>query len=175
MEQNLRRILENEKRKLMRILGVAITNAPSKLIGPSDLAFDTLTLDANGDRLFIPAKPLSANPVLRTRLQSQYRDLVGMIGANPSPIQHFGLNNNEIILAFGDSLAGNHFLSGTFRLVIDFGNAGASTVHQDFHIFAKNGKSMGPQLKISFMHDLLGGNYSGKLEADFPVDKKKES
>jgi hypothetical protein len=58
--------------------------------------------------------------------------------------------------------------------VIDFGNAGASTVHQDFHIFAKNGKSMGSQLKISFMHDLLGGNYSGKLDADFPVERKKE-
>lgn len=164
-----RRTLENEKRRFIRIIDRAIGGALTRLLEPSDLAIAQLHLNADGSRLVAPGKHLAPTAFAKAKIVAAYKDLVALIGQANSPLQQFGLKKPELILNFGDSMASDYFLSGSFKLHINFEKPGSSTVEQQFHLFAKRGKTLGVQMKIGFSHDIGGNGYAGKLDVDFPV------
>jgi hypothetical protein len=168
-----RRILENDKRKLIKIIERAIGSAMTRLLEPADLAIVGLGLNAEGSRLTAPAKQLTPTAFAKAKAISTYKELLGLIAQPNSSLQQFGLSKPEILLNFGDSLADGYFLSGSFKLNFDFAKPALSSVEQHFHLFAKQGKSLGVQVKIQFRHTLAGEGYAGKLEVDFPVSKSE--
>ncbi|HEX2898294.1 MAG TPA: hypothetical protein VHS96_01105 [Bacteroidia bacterium] len=170
VDQKTRRVLENDKRRLARVVDRAIGSALARLLEPSDLSLRQLQLNAEGTRLIAPTKKLAETAFGKAKILATYKDLVALIG-QPNTLQQLGLKKSEIVLNFGDSLPGNYFFSGSFKLTIDRERSNASKVEQSFHPFGKQGKTLGVQMKVSFGHDLAGNSYSGQLEADFPVSK----
>jgi hypothetical protein len=168
-----KRLLENAKARVVRALERAIGTSMAKLLEPQYLAFQDLELHQDGSRVIVPTRNVPASDFLQRSLQANYRDVVDVAGAADGPLKKLLPNKPEILLMFGDTLPNNYFFSGTYKLVLDFAKPAASTVGLDIHIFAKRGKKMGAQLKISQSHDVGGNGFVCKVDVDFPIVNKE--
>lgn len=171
-DAKVQRELENDKRKLIRIIERGISTAFTRLLEPSHLQCDHLQLNAEGTRILAPAKPIAHTAAIQNKVSTAYRDIIAISQQANAPLQQFQLKDAAIALTYGDALPGGFYFSGNFKLAFHPEQPEDSTVTQNLHIFAKKGKTLGAQLKISFSHDLTGKTFAGTLQADFPVESK---
>ncbi len=167
------RALDGVKKRVIRALDRAIATSLIRLLDPQSLDFPGLEVSEDGARAIVPTRSVPSSDFIKNRINASYRDLIAVIAQADAPLKQFLTKKPEIVLMFGDTLPSDYYFSGTFRLSINYEKPEESGVVQETHMFAKRGKKMGPQLKLSLQHFLNGNAFEGKLNADFPITKQE--
>lgn len=167
------RNLDAIKKRVIRALDRAIATSLIRLIDPQALDFPGLEVSEDGLRAIVPTRSVPSSDFIKNRINASYRDLIAIIAQADAPLKQFLTKKPEIVLMFGDTLPSDYYFSGSFRLSVNYEKPEESVIVHETHMFAKRGKKMGPQLKLSLQHFLNGNAFEGKLNADFPISKQE--
>lgn len=165
------RELERLRKTIAKTLGKALGSFGTRLLSQGMPSFESVTLDADGNRAVAGPASLELSDSAISRFVSQVASLRPLlIGEEPS-LKRFTGMPVKIEAAYGNSLENNYFLTGTASFNPSFDAPEDSEFTYSFDLFAKRGKQMGMRLQFNVSHTLSAKTFKNEIKMEIPINK----